>query len=406
MADALTTTPFDHEYRGCDVLYGRGRIGDLEAYLGEAGLERALVVCGSNVGANETLMGSVREGLGERFVGVFDGTTPDKLVDSVYDLLDAVAETDADVLVGVGGGSSLDIARQASVLAADGRSLSDLRATAAAEGRVEQPSGADPELPVVVVPTTFAGADLSDGGTLVVTPVEESPTDQPVLISGSAMPIADVVDPSLFETTPRGALAGSAMNGFNKGIETPYARDASAISDATAIHGLRYFGEALPRVAGDDDAVADADPAAMDRAALGALLVQVDRKVSVIHAFGHGFSRRYDVQQGDVHAVLAPPVLRYVFGSVDGNRRALAAGLGVDVEGHSDDEIADRVVDAVAAVRDGMNRPDRARDLPETSEEDVPEIAAFILDDPMMARAPSGLDPTVEEIESVLREAW
>ena len=411
MTHELTTSAFDHEYRGCDVLYGRGRIADLGSYLDEAGVGRALVVCGSNVGANDDLMGPVREGLGDRFAGVFDGTTPAKRVDEAYEVIERIDETGADAVVGVGGGSSLDIARQASVLAADGRGLAELRAAAEADGRVEQPTDVDPAFPVVVVPTTFAGADLSTGGTLVVSSAEESPTTQPVLISGNATPVADVVDPALFETTPRGALAGSAMNGFNKGIETPYASDASAVSDATAIHGLRYLTDALPRVAGDgshggDGSVEVADSAAMDRAALGAVLVQFDRKTSVIHAFGHGFSRRYDVQQGDVHAVLAPAVLRYVLDSVDANRYAHAAGLGVDTEGKSDDAIADGVVEAVTAVRDSLGRPTRARDLPETRETDIPDIAAFVLEDPMMDRAPGGLNPTAEAIEDVLREAW
>ena len=411
MTHGLSTSSFDHEHRGCDVLYGRGRIADLGAYLDDAGVERALVVCGSNVGANDDLMNPIREGLGDRFASVFDGTTPEKRVDEAYDVIERMDATDADAVVGVGGGSSLDVARQASVLAADGRELGELRDAAAADGQVEQPTDVEPAFPVVVVPTTFAGADLSTGGTLVVTSAEESPTSQPVLISGNATPIADVVDPALFETTPRGALAGSAMNGFNKGIETPYASDAAAVSDATAIHGLRYLTDALPHVAGDgaheDDRGGDeSDPAAMDRAALGALLVQFDRKVSVIHAFGHGFSRRYDVQQGDVHAVLAPAVLRYVFDAVDANREAHAAGLGVDTDGKDDGEVADAVVEAVTAVRDSLGRPTRARDLPETREADIPDIAAFVLEDPMLDRAPDGLDPTAEAIEAVLRDAW
>lgn len=52
MTHGLSTSPFDHEHRGCDVLYGRGRIADLEAYLDGAGVASALVVCGSNVGSH------------------------------------------------------------------------------------------------------------------------------------------------------------------------------------------------------------------------------------------------------------------------------------------------------------------------------------------------------------------
>ncbi|NHN60742.1 MULTISPECIES: iron-containing alcohol dehydrogenase family protein [Halorussus] len=397
---------FEHEYRGCDVVYGRGCADRLGEYLADRGLDRALVVCGSNVGANDDLMDPVRAGLGDRLVGVFDGTTPEKQAEAAFEAIDAMEEADADVLVGVGGGSSLDVARQAGVFAADGRSLADLREEARDDGEVAPP---DPDAaerpPVVVIPTTFAGADVSAGGSLEVLSAGESPTGQPVTASGSAMPLADFADPALFETTPAGALAGSAMNGVDKGIETPYARDADPVSDATAVHGLRLLSEALPAVVGDGGSEEDA-AALMDRAVVGALLVQFDRKLSVVHAFGHGFARRYDVQQGAVHAVVVPHVLRYLFSAVDAARDLLAQGFGVETEGRSDDAVGEAVVDAVTELRDSLGTPTRLRDLPETREEDLPAIAEFVVDDRVMERAPAGLDASAEDVEDVLREAW
>ncbi|WP_227356445.1 iron-containing alcohol dehydrogenase family protein [Haladaptatus salinisoli] len=393
---------FEYEYRDCDLIYGRGCVGRLGDYLAERGLDRALVVCGSNVGANDDLMNPVEGGLGERLTGVFDRTTSEKRAETAFEVVDALRETDADVLVGVGGGSSLDVARQASVLAADDRSLAELR-DEARDGEIGSFDSNGEKPPVIVVPTTFAGADVSSGGSVEILSAAESPTAQPVSVGGSAMPISDFADPSLFETTPVGALAGSAMNGFDKGIETPYARDADPVSDATAVHGLRLLSEALPRVAGDEE---PADAAATERAVVGLLLVQLDRKISVVHAFGHGFARRYAVQQGAAHAVVVPHVLRYLFEGVDANRAALAEGFGIDPANHSDAELADAVVDAVAEVRDALDAPTRLRELPETRRADLLAIAEFIVDDHPMARAPAGLNPTAEEVEAVLREAW
>jgi len=396
---------FEHDYQGCEIRYGRGRVDELGDVLGEREMGDALVVCGSNVGANDDVMDPIREGLGDRFAGVFDGTTPDKRVEEAFDLLDRRAEVGADCLVAVGGGSSLDVARQATLLDVDGRDLDDLRADAeeGADALGDLAPGTDPELPFVVIPTTFAGADLSTGGSLEVLPADASPTGQPMTVSGGgAMPTIDLADPALFETTPRSALAGSAMNGFDKGIETPYAADASPVSDATAVHGTRLLRDALPHVAGDRPE----DPAATDRAVVGALLVQLDRKISVIHAFGHGFARRYDVQQGNVHAVVAPHVLAYLFDEVDASRRALANAFDVATAGRDDAAIAEDVVREVAAVRDSLPVPSRLRDLGPVEEDDFPAIAEYIADDWSMDRAPADLDATPEAIEGVLREAW
>lgn len=393
---------FTHEYQGCDIVYGRGCVDRLGSYLAEQGLSRALIVCGSNVGANDDLMDPIRAGLGDQLAAVFDGTTPAKQAASALEARDQISETDADVVIGIGGGSSLDVARNATFFVGDDRSLDDLRAEVEADGSVASPDRSTDRPDVVVIPTTLAGADVSDGGSVTVLSADESPTGQPITASGSAPLIADFVDPALFETTPTSVLAGSAMNGFNKGIETPYARNANPMSDATAIHGLRLLSDALPIVASEDT---PHDPDAMDRAVVGSLLVQFDRKISIVHAFGHAFARRYDVQQGNVHAVVGPAVLRYVFGRVDGGRRLLAEGLGIDPDGDRD-TVAEAVIERVIETRDSLDVPTRARELPETDTEDIPALAEFILDDWVMVNTPVGLNPTQDEIETVLRDLW
>jgi alcohol dehydrogenase len=174
---------FEFEYLGSDVIYGRGRTGVLGERLDDRGLDRALVVCGSNVGANDAVMEPVRTGLGGKLVGVFDGTTSAKRIETAEAAVERLQAVDADVIVGVGGGSSLNVARQMSALAADGRSAAALREEAEANGTVVTPDPDGPLVPVVVVPTTLTGADLSAGGSLTVLSREESPTGQPVVAS-------------------------------------------------------------------------------------------------------------------------------------------------------------------------------------------------------------------------------
>ncbi|WP_058365023.1 iron-containing alcohol dehydrogenase family protein [Haloparvum sedimenti] len=390
---------FEFEYLGSDVIYGRGRVAELGDRLAAAGIDRALVVCGSNVGANEAVMGPVREGLGDRLAGVFDETSSAKSIETAADAVEALHAADADAIVGVGGGSSLNVARQMSALAADGRSAEELRASAEADGTVSTPDPDGPLTPVAVVPTTLTGADLSAGGSLVVLPREASPTGQPVVASWTVPPTLVVEDPALFETTPHGPLAGSAMNGFNKGLETVYAAGGSPVTDATATHGLRHLVAGLPGLDGED-------PTAVDRAVVGMILVQYESRINVIHAFGQALSRRYPVQQGVAHAVMAPHVLRFVLDNVDGRRRLLAEGLDVETAGRSDAEIADAVVAAVREVRDSLGVPTRLRDLEGVSRDDLRPIAEYVADHGVLAAAPPGLTVTVEDAEAALERAW
>jgi alcohol dehydrogenase len=256
----------------------------------------------------------------------------------------------------------------------------------------------------VAVPTTLAGADLSTGGS--VTFYGNDDGDDGETLSGGysdprLMPDALAYDPDLFETTPTGALVGSAMNGFDKGLEALYSRHASPLTDAPATRGLRLLTDALPDVTDPDDETV------MERVVAGIVLVQYPRAtvdgglLSVVHAFGHGL-RGEGVQQGVAHAVMAPSALELLFDSVDGRRGLLAEALGV--EGAADGAAA--VVGAVADVRDGLGLPSRLRDLEAVERDALPAVARRVAEDGFMTNAPEGFDPDEDALLDALERTW
>jgi len=396
---------FRFEYDPAVLRYGVDAVAELGDELDAQGFERALVVCGSTVGNTPAVIDPVREGLGDRLGDVFAETTPAKTLSTAYDALEAMERADADVLVSLGGGSSLDVAKVTSVLAADDREPAAVGRELAETGTVSIPDGM--LAPIVAVPTTLAGADLSMVAGVTASPDEERGlVDQQV--SGGVgdprlMPRAVVYDPTLVATTPERILAGSAMNGFDKGIETLYAGNATPVTDATAARGLGLMREGLLRL-GEDGVDADA----LKPVLKGLVLVQYgisrpgEGTLSLIHAFGHGLTRTYGVQQGDAHAVVAPHVLRYLFEKVEGRRDLLADALGA--EDAKDTGAA--VVERVAAVRDALDLPTRLRDVDGPDREELSNVAEDVLADSFVANGPANLDPTAEEIERVLDEAW
>jgi alcohol dehydrogenase len=218
------------------------------------------------------------------------------------------------------------------------------------------------------------------------------------------MPTALFYDPELFVHTPPRVLAASAMNGFDKAVETLYARNATAVSDATATHALRLCRKSLPKLGGGTD-----DRDVLRQAVAGVMLAQygVSRPdgstLSLVHAFGHGLTAVSDIQQGAAHGVIAPHALRYLFANSDGRRTLLAEGFGVDAG--ADDETAQGVVDAVAAVRDGLGLPTRLRDTPVTRGR-LDDVAEITVDDGFMTNVPRDFEPTLDGVRAVLEEAW
>ena len=93
-----------------------------------------------------------------------------------------------------------------------------------------------------------------------------------------------------------------------------------------------------------------------------------------------------------------------------GAAAALAGCATVEetVEGGSGDPdaTAEAIVRRVEAVRDALGLPTRLRDVGDMVESDLPDVAADVADDGFMPNCPAGLDPTADELEAVLREAW
>ena len=393
---------FRFAYEPGTVVYGAGRVADLERELASIGAERALVVTGETVGATDAVMDPVRDGLGDRLAGVFDGTTPEKRIQQAAAAAERLDEREGDALVAVGGGSSLDVAKVASALAASGQPYENALENLERAGTVPVPERG--LTPILAVPTTLAGADLSVVAGITGQRDPDGPVVRGGVFDGRLMPEALVYDPELFRTTPDGVLCASAMNGFDKGLETLYARNGTPVTDGTAVRGLRLLARGLPALG-----AGERDEATLHDAIVGTILVQYGASrgdgttPSIIHAFGHGLARGYDLQQGAAHGVIAPHAVRDVFDAVDGSRDLLAEGLGVEADGP--EATADAVVDAIAEVRDALGLPARLRDTP-IPRADLPGIAVAVVDDGFMPNRPVGYDPSAADIEAVLENAW
>lgn len=390
---------FEFDYNAGAINYGKGTVGDLQITLDRLGLERALVVCGQTVGSTADVINPVTDGLGDRLVGIFNRTTPKKPFHVACAGADTVDELDVDVLVSLGGGSSLDVTKVISVIASGDRSVNEIAEEIEADGKISVPSKS--LVPIVAIPTTLAGADLSIAGGVSLEPRRRDDPPYGRVANPRLMPEALFYDPNLFFTTPTKILCSSAMNGFDKGIEMLYSRNASPITDATAIHGLSILREGL------SDLITHSMEA-IERAITGIILVEYGlfaksgNNHSVIHAFGHALREAYDIQQGTAHAIAAPHALRYIFESVDGRRDLLARALGVERA----DNRADAVIDVVVELRDSLNLPSRLRDVGGSDLEDIPDLADWVLNDPIITNAPEDLDLTQQRIEEAFHDTW
>ncbi len=393
------TPSFRLDYDSPVIRYGSGAVSTLDSELEELGCSRALVVCGQTVGNRPDVIEPVTDGLGDRLAGVFAGTTPKKRLQTVLDCAEQARDCEADVLVGVGGASSLDLARIASAVLASDRSPAELREELAATATLSVP---EEPIPVVTVPTTLAGGSLSMLGGVSA---EDEETE---LVGGGVgapqlMPALAVYDPELVMTTPREILAGSAFNGFNKGVETLYASSRTPVTDATASRGLALLSQGLPTLGADTDP----DRWNLETVLQGVVLAQYGASrpegttFSVLHALGHSLRVHTGVQLGVAHATITPAALEWLFGEVDGRRDLLADALGVD---ETETDPAKGVVGAIRTLRTALGLPTRLRDVDGVDQSMLEEIAQTAAENFLLSNDPPSPSVSPADEQSITDE--
>jgi alcohol dehydrogenase class IV len=407
----MSANTFRFEYEPATIHHGPKVVRSLNSELERRNRSRALVVSDSTLTSVSAVMDPIREGLGDNLEAVFAEITPKKYLKTAYDGAKQVREKEIDVLVPVGGGSSLDTAKIISVLAGHDRPLDDVTNEIVSREEMVLPDNDRTLTDIFAIPTTLPGADLSQVAGVKLT-MEPKNTPVSEIPSGGVgdrrlMPAAVFHDVELFSTTPDHILARSAMNGFDKGIEMLYCKNQTPVTDAAAMRGLRLLQSGLPTIT-DDSTERDE----LSKVLRGIALVQYGLstpqayRVSVIHAFGHALARQYPIQQGVAHAIAAPNVLRYLFENVHGRRDLLAEALGVKEDTASKEETAEAVVRAVKNTRDTLELPSRLRSIDEIKKSHFPRLAEAVVNDAFMPNAPRELEPDLTEIEAVFENMW
>jgi alcohol dehydrogenase class IV len=227
---------FDH-LSPTRITFGNGTLdaaGPAAATLGT----RSLVICGQSArrsGTLDRLLAALRASDVEAVV--HDGVTPNPSSDDVDAVIAIARRSHADVLIGLGGGSSLDTAKAAAACI-DHDSVRELIGTTLPEDARGRP--------VLAIPTTTgSGAEVTKGA-ILTDPVRRLKSG----VRGSAIfPRIAIVDPQLARTLPPEVAAETGFDAFTHALESYIARRATPITDALAEKALTLLAPALRALA-------------------------------------------------------------------------------------------------------------------------------------------------------------
>jgi maleylacetate reductase len=302
------------------VLFGAGAVDRLADEVDRLGARRVLLVAGRSRAAHAA------ERLGDRVAATWTGIVQHVPVATAEQARALAREAGADAVVCVGGGSAIGLAKAVAL---------------------------ELGIPVVAVPTTYSGSELSTIYGLTEDGRKRTGRDARVL------PAVVVYDPALTVSLPPEVTGPSGMNALAHCVEALYGRNANPVASAMAEAGIRALAAGLPvAVERPDDLDGRTESLRGAWLAGGAL---GSAGTGFHHQICHVLGGAFGLDHGGMNAVVLPHAVRYVTPAVPELMRLVAAGLGADDAATGCWELARRVRAPASLAELGMAEADLDR---------------------------------------------
>jgi alcohol dehydrogenase class IV len=281
------------------IVFGPGRIAEIGGLLAERSIASVLIVTDPGV-LGLGLVAPALESL--EAAGIAAAIYADVSADPVEAIVLAAArharETGAQAVFGIGGGSSLDVAKRAAVLAATDMPLSELYGIGKVRART---------LPLVLAPTT-AGTGSEVTPIAIVT---TSGAEKMGIVAPALLPDIAILDPELTYGLPPAITAATGIDAMVHAIEsyTSASPNNNPLSRLMAREALGMMWRAIGRAVHDG-----ADRAARSDMLFGAMLAGqafANSPVAAVHALAYPLGGHFHVPHGLANALVLPHVIAF-----------------------------------------------------------------------------------------------
>lgn len=272
------------------VVFGAGSLDQLPEEIQRLGATRALVL--STPEQREQAAGVARR-LGKRAVAVFDRAVMHVPIETAELARAEAKRLGADCCVAIGGGSTTGLAKAIALVS---------------------------ELPILAVPTTYAGSEMTPIWGLTEDGIKKTGRDLRVL------PRTVLYDPLLTLTMPRGLSGTSGMNAIAHCVEALYAEDANPIISLMAEEGVRALASSLAQVVKEPGNLEARTYALYGAWLAGSSLGAVG--MALHHKLCHTLGGSFNLPHAETHTIVLPHAAAYNAQAAGDAMRRIAAALG------------------------------------------------------------------------------
>ncbi len=362
--------------------HGKGAIQNIVPELTNRGFKKAFVVTDPDLvkfGVTSKVT-SLLDEANFPYV-VFDDIQANPTIQNVIDGVASFKEANGDVIIAIGGGSSIDTAKAIGIIITNPE-FSDVRSL---EGVAPTKN---PCTPIIAVPTT-AGTAAEVTINYVITDVERN--RKFVCVDTHDIPIVAVVDPDMMATMPASLTAATGMDALTHAIEGYITKGAWEMSDMFHLEAIRLIAKNLR-------GAVENTPEGREGMALGQYIAGMGFSnvgLGIVHSMAHPLGALYDTPHGIANAIILPTVMEYNASETKEKYREIARAMGVKgVDEMSVEEYRKAAIDAVKQLSKDINIPSNLKDI--VKKEDIPFLAQSAMDDACRPGNPK--DPTLDDI--------
>lgn len=280
------------------VYGGENALDNLAAILGAAGAKRAVLFTDRGIRA-AGLLPLVQDAVEAAGVDceVLDDIPPEPDCDTVQALTERFRAAGADIIVACGGGSVLDTAKLAGVLATRDYTVRNL---------LENPGRARRCLPTVLIPTTAGTGAEATPNAIVAVPEKALKVG---IVSDAMVADCVILDARLIKGLPPAIAAATGVDALAHCIECYTGNKANPFSDLYALEGLDLILNNIEAACTDPGAMAEKNR--MQLAAYYGGLAITASGTTAVHALSYPLGGRYHIPHGVSNAILLAPVMRF-----------------------------------------------------------------------------------------------
>lgn len=357
MLKVFSTTP--------RIIMGPGSVKTIGVEVKAKGISRVLIVTDKGV-ISAGLVRSIEESLNVSRVKytIFDGVESDPRYEIVAECVRKAKQDKAQMLIGLGGGSPMDITKTSAVMVTNKGPIGDYFGI----GLIPKAG-----LPTILIPTT---AGTGSEATPIAILSDEGEKLKKGIVSPYLYPAVGILDSELTVGLPPHVTAATGMDAFIHAIEAFTSINATTITDMYCSKAIELIYSNIRTAYAKGDNI-EARSAMMEGALLAGIAF-ANAGVTAVHAFAYPIGAEFHIPHGIANTLMLPHVIRFnVLGNVE-KFALLAKYLGITDKGIDKMETVDRVIATIDRLVDDIRVPRHLADFG-VKEKDISSLADGVM---------------------------